>query len=286
MVQKLRIACAQTHAERNRHMADLALITLHGMGELKSDYYVELQSWLMKRLGARWDRIAFQAVQYAPILQTPEDNLWRAMKWEPSNDLDATKLRKFFLYGFGDAGSLEHSAHRDPEKYLAVESEIQDRLRLAFQELGQDPTKPVVIVAQSLGCQVISNYLWDAGTHKYIFDGAAEDTSPEMEFLRLRSLRNLFTTGCNIPLFVAGLDDRQRFQLPNDEFQWDNYYDPDDVLGWPLAQLGEGFDLINDHAINAGGWLTSWNPASHTKYWTDRDFLKPLASRLEELLEM
>ena len=143
----------------------------------------------------------------------------------------------------------------------------------------------MVIVAQSLGCQVISNYLWDAGKHQHIFKDTGNDNSDQTEFLKLKSLKRLVTTGCNIPLFIGGLKKRECFKIPNDDgFVWGNFYDPDDVLGWPLRQLGPTCDFISGHAINAGGLLSSWNPLSHTKYWTDGDMLDPIAGVLHGLL--
>ena len=74
------------------------------------------------------------------------------------------------------------------------------------------------------------------------------------------------TTGCNIPLFVAAHDPVVPIDPPATGFEWHNYYDPDDVLGWPLAGLGDDYGrLVTDHPINAGGsvldwFLKSWNP--------------------------
>jgi len=265
-------------------LKDVALITLHGMGKIKPSYFSELEDGLKKQLGNDWTRISFQNVQYAPILQKPQNQLWKDIIATPENDIDATKLRQFFLFGFGDAASLEYSAHSDKVKYLEVQKEIQTALRHAYLDFNHDNSKPVVIIAQSLGCQVISNYLWDAEHNKYIFENTDDIDSNELEFLRLKSLRNLITTGCNIPLFISGISNRKCFEKPNPQFKWDNYYDPDDVLGWPLRQLGESFNIVNDHDINAGGLFTSWNPASHVKYWSDKDVIRPLANTLMNLL--
>lgn len=265
-------------------MKEVALITLHGMGKLKPSYFSDLEDGLKDLLGSDWTRISFQNVQYAPVLQEPQNKLWRDMISTPDNDIDATKLRQFFLFGFGDAGSLEYSAHNDKIKYLAVQQEIQSALKKAYLDFGQDKTKPVVIVAQSLGCQVISNYLWDAEHKKYIFENTRNTDNNELEFLKLKSLRNLITTGCNIPLFISGISDRKCFRKPNPSFKWDNYYDPDDVLGWPLRQLGKSFKIVNDHDVNVGGIFTSWNPFSHGKYWSDKDVVRPVANKLMNLL--
>ncbi len=227
-------------------MKDIALITIHGMGKVDLNYFSDLEDGLKNRLGRDWTRISFQNVQYAPILQKPQNQLWRDIIRTPDNDIDATKLRQFFLYGFGDAGSLEYSAHNDEVKYIEVQENIQKALNNAYSELGRDNSKSVVIIAHSLGCQVISNYLWDAQNNKYIFKNTGGNDSPELDFLRLKSLINLVTTGCNIPLFISGISDRQCFNKPNDQFKWDNwdnYYDPDDVLGWPLRQLSNSFNI-------------------------------------------
>ena len=141
-------------------MRKVALITLHGMGKIKPSYFAELEVGLKDRLGDAWSAVSFQNVQYAPILQAPEDALWDAMMACPDNALDGVKLRQFLLYGFGDAGSLEHSLKSDKRAYLATQAEIFAALSRALADGG--PAVPVVIIAQSLGCQVISNYAWDA----------------------------------------------------------------------------------------------------------------------------
>ena len=262
-------------------MKDVALITLHGMGKVKPSYYSELEGKLKNRLGDLWTKVSFQNIQYAPILQTPEDELWASMIATPENELDATKLRQFFLFGFGDAGSLEHSAHTDKKQYLAVQREIQKALDHALLDFDGDSGKPLVIIAQSLGCQVISNYLWDA-QHGINIHAESDPGEPgKAGFRALKSLTNLITTGCNIPLFIGGLSERQCFAKPNDLFVWDNFYDPDDVLGWPLKQLGPTYNIVRDHAINSGGLLSSWNITSHGEYWSDADVVSPLAEILK-----
>ncbi|MCW8915784.1 MAG: hypothetical protein OQK24_08015 [Magnetovibrio sp.] len=265
-------------------MKKVALVTLHGMGKIKPNYFGDLEKGLKKRLGDRWSQISFQNVQYAPAMQKPQDALWKDVNGEPNNDIDSSRLRKFFLYSFSDASSLEHSAQRGEGTYLAAQKAIQMKLKRAYRDLKNVNDKHVVIIAQSLGCQVISNYLWDAQKGKNIFkntDGIAPD---ELKFLKLKSLKHLITTGCNIPIFVGGMTTRKCFSKPHGDFKWDNYYDPDDALGWPVRQLGKTFEIANDHDINAGGLITSWNPLSHGQYWSDRNVIKPLSNTLEGLL--
>lgn len=255
---------------------DVALITLHGMGRRKEQYYRELEAGLQRLLGPRWERVAFHPIHYADLLQSPQDHLWRAMMSHPQNEMDYTRLRQFMLYGFGDAGSLEHSARKgnpNPDGvYFKVQALIQQTLRNALQDFDGKVNRPVVIVAHSLGCQVISNYLWDAQHNHHIFATMAADQSEGADFMRLKTAQKLITTGCNIPLFVAGLEKRTCFARPNPKFHWDNYYDPDDILGWPLEQLDPSYaSMVQDHVVEVGRPWNSWTPLSHSYYWRDKD---------------
>lgn len=71
--------------------------------------------------------------------------------------------------------------------------------------------------------------------------------------------------------------------LPDDlkrKAKWLNFYDPDDVLGYPLKPINAAYDNVvtDDITINVGSWFsTSWNPLSHSAYWTDNSFTKPVA---------
>lgn len=266
----------------------LAFLSLHGMGETLETYHEELRSNIERRLGLdAWSQIHFDSVYYQDILQVNQDDLFGRVR----DKVDYRKLRKFLLSGFSDAGGLEYSRQTPGSAYEKSQKRIFDALGRAFTALGGAPG-PVVFIAQSLGCQVLSNYIWDADRHadrpKGIWQHAHGDLAPEdLEFRKLKSLRVLVTTGCNIPIFVGGLPmgDIQPIQRSPDELTWENYYDEDDILGWPLRDLSDGYnDLVTDIEVNVGGLFTSWNPFSHTKYWEDDDVLTPLAAHLRSLL--
>lgn len=64
-----------------------------------------------------------------------------------------------------------------------------------------------------------------------------------------------------------------------------NYFDRQDVLGWPLSPLSESYDdLVQDRQIDVGNYFSSWNPLSHLDYWGDKDFLEPLVDFLRKLI--
>lgn len=68
--------------------------------------------------------------------------------------------------------------------------------------------------------------------------------------------------------------------------KWLNFFDPDDALGYPLKPLSPSYGktVSADIEVNVGSWLTSWNPISHTEYWTDDNFTKPVAALIREVV--
>ena len=265
----------------------LAVVCIHGMGETKDDYYEDLEQGLKKRVGdAGWKSVEFLPLFYQQILQPNEDRVWAAMT--KKHDLDFVKLRKFMLFGFGDAGSLEHHANGREGAYLECHRKIHQDLKSILHRM-ESPEVPVVLVAQSLGCQVISNYLWDGQSGERFFDGKPTSgvTDKKERFCRLSTLRRFVTTGCNIPLFVSGLSKIVPFSPPNASFEWLNYFDLDDVLGWPLKPLSPeyGKAVNKDVEMNSGSILTAWSPFSHTGYWSDKDVLQPTAELIGKLLK-
>ena len=227
-----------------------------------------------------------------PVLQRNERAIFERMRpllrWEG--------LRELMLFGFSDAASLEHKKELALSPYWQTQRLILQRLDELFDEMGEAARRRVAIVAQSLGCQVMSNYIWDAqqprayaGIWSAPLDDGVPADSPRDRFRRMRSLQLLMTTGCNIPVFVAGHSaiepiDRRKLAAG---FRWINQFDPDDVLGWPLAQLSAPYAaLVEDHAVNASGdtllgRIKSLTPYSHTQYWSTGKRARPHCRRAE-----
>ena len=277
----------------------IALLIVHGMGDTAPDFHDELVARLRDRLQNAWDRIAWRPVYYQPILQRNERAIFEQMRpqirWEG--------LRELMLFGLSDAASLEHKKELALSPYWQTQRLILERLDELFDELVDEVDSGLprlAIVAQSLGGQVISNYIWDAQqprAYAGIWNGDLDDDTiagtPRDRFRRMRSLQRLLTTGCNIPVFVAGhaaIEPIDR-RLLGAGFRWINQFDPDDVLGWPLAQLSAAYAaLVEDHAVNASGdtlleRIKSLSPYSHTQYWSTQSVLDRIAGALREMIE-
>ena len=286
-------------------MADVALITVHGMGETAPAYADDLAQRLRARIGHSFERqVDVRAVYYQAILQANEQEVWRRVTGNSKARFD--QLRKFLLFGFGDAAGLENRKEDSGSVYALAQIEIAKTLLDAYVANG--PDTPVVLLSHSLGCQVLSSYIYDAqkarsgvpvaaGVWKDIdhwsrtLQGRALSES-EKAFLACGTALGWITTGCNIPIFVAAHKEMTIIPInpPRPSFKWINIYDPDDVLGWPLQPLSEGYRLlVEDRPINAGkgviNWIVkSWNPMSHASYWQDEEVIAPLASMLTQLM--
>ena len=109
----------------------------------------------------------------------------------------------------------------------------------------------------------------------------------QQAFRRLSNRHKLITTGCNFPIFRAGLYTPEVFKRPNKNFHGQKFFDADDVLGCPIKEMSDSFnvDWISDTKVSVGGFLTGWNPISHLKYWTDKDVLRPIANEITGIVE-
>lgn len=275
-------------------MSKVALLTIHGMGEQPLDYADDMRRALSHRMGAAFARVDVHSVYYQHLLKPNELDVWNRTR--ERSTVRYEQLRKFILFGFADAAGLENRKEYDNSVYEQAQMEIARALLAILENRG--PDTPIVLLAHSLGCQVMSSFIYDAqkraggglvaaGIWK---PGRMADslTAEQRKFLQCGTVRTFVTTGCNIPVFVAAHQrmDVKPITKPNPGFTWLNLYDPDDALGWPLQPLEGGYEtLVEDRVVNAGQGILdfmtkSWNPLSHTAYWTDDEIIKPLANLL------
>lgn len=281
-------------------MASVAFATVHGMGETLPDYADGLWAAVQDRLGVDAGNVAFGSVYYQQLLQDNEAQVWQRVSAKATVRYD--ELRRFVLFGFGDAAGLETRKEDDASMYELAQLDIARTLMGLRERCGGNV--PLVLLAHSLGCQVMSSYIYDAQKarrtpvvagiwkdiqrHAWSIAGRSLLTPEEIAFLRGDTCTAWITTGCNIPIFVAAHQNMRIIPIarPNERFDWLNIYDPDDVLGWPLQPLSDGYrELVEDRAINAGRgpvqWLVkSWNPWSHNIYWDSPEVLTALSDML------
>jgi len=267
-------------------MPDVAVAVIHGMGNQDRDFAKPLIAELRRRIekgGKDPARIAWQPIYWADLLDGAELAYFNRAKHQ--GDLDYQRLRRFVVTAFGDAVAYQQVTSPHNTTYQDIHGRVREAIHELFVEgLGSTP-KPLIVLAHSMGGHILSNYLWDA-------QKACDTEEPSFECMDW--LAAIVTFGCNLPLFTFAYSQVEPIQFPpprlredlKGKSRWLNYYDPDDILGYPLKPISEGYAEVvtRDIAINAGGVFSSWNPLSHNGYWTDNDFTRPVAGLISSFL--
>ena len=214
-----------------------------------------------------------------------------------------SNARNLLVSYLGDAAAYEHRAGNPDSAYNRIHAKVRDALGEIYREAGDRPV-PVFVVAHSFGSHIVSNYIWDAQVEARSRKGNPEalearrgiwrlESMARMEeidrsFYAMKTLRCFFSTGCNIALFVSGLKQVEAFQAPSHLFKWITYWDPNDVLSWPLKELTfeghipekpfEGI-VTEEYTMDMGGVFP------HEQYWKHPQFRDRLAIELLQALD-
>ncbi len=276
----------------------LGVLIIHGMGTQEAGYSKKMADELSNRVGSLSSSIHWQEVYWANVLAPRENELMNIMQTVETSDgrvsLDWGDTRKFVVHSFGDALAYTRDDKERTTAYKEIHEVVDQNIRVLTGQLESDG--PVIVMAHSLGAQIISNYLWDREHH--------DDTDGPDSCSQIDNLLSIITFGCNIPLFSLAFDVPKPITLPGkgmvgkaiaSQSQWHNYFDRDDVLGWPLKPLyRKDFSQLSDeqkatvgrivdHEISVGSIFSGWGPGSHSKYWTDNDFTKPVAEYIHQV---
>ena len=267
----------------------LGLLVIHGMGNQETDFGDDMIAEINERVadqGADPARLAWEKAYWAPLLSAQENDLWK--RFYDKNDLDYAWIRRFVLNSFGDAVAYQRVPGAQTDFYREAHKIIRASLVRLREKLGNTDA-PLIVLAHSLGSVMVSNYLWD---QQHPVGKKVKGATP---FERMKTLAGFITFGCNLAVYSFAHSPYTGFTFPPIDLPdslkplalWANYYDPDDVLGWPVKQLCPEYEAnpqIADRPINVGGLLTSWNPAAHSEYWTDNDFTDPVAQQIADVL--
>ena len=278
----------------------LAVAVVHGMGAQRKDnpdasadlsFSAGLHRQVRKIIGANDfdEKIAWREVYWANVLQERQDAYFAKIVGKTDFDM----LRRFVMFNLSDAASYRQlPANNADETYKLVHARLDGVIGELKDDAGDKA--PQVVIAHSLGGHVMSNYIYDAQQKNKAGKGA------KTPIQAMETVAKFITFGCNIPIFVFAYPENAVVPIayPGSKLPtrlkmkpwWYNYYDRDDVLGFPLHDVSPKYralatkNQLADVEINAGNILTSWNPLSHNAYWTDEDFYRPVALRLSALI--
>lgn len=276
----------------------VAVAVVHGVGKQDKDFSKEMTEKLKERfvdeIGGRAtkDDLVVKPVYWAPEIQPAEDELWKNLR--QGGEMDFIALRHFLIDFAADAIAYQPTP-KDRAIYDGIHLIFAETLKKLAQKAGE--AAPLCVIAHSLGSAIASNYIYDLQIHptRSIISDPVRDAIGENPLERGETLTLLYTLGSPIAIWSLRYKEPE-FGVPIavpapllgkhhavlvDKAEWLNFYDRDDVLGYPLEPVNDLYKaVVKDRPINAGGFLSSWNPISHIRYWTDKDVLKPIAESL------
>lgn len=266
--------------------AEVGVVIIHGMGMQSPEFADKTIRELARRIekkGKDSSKVAWQRIFWADILDSRQLEYLRNA--ERMGDLDFKSLRKFIVTALGDAGAYQKVESSSNTTYEQIHDRIADAVNNLYETRLDSKPKPLIVMAHSLGGHIMSNYIWDM---QHLKDSSLSS------FERMEKLAGMITFGCNIPLFTFAHSKVEPIKFPGSKLsaelkkkaKWLNFYDPDDVLGYPLKAINADYRKVvsKDIPINVGGIATSWNPMAHNGYWTDNDFTKPVAQYISKFV--
>lgn len=291
----------------------VAIAVIHGIGagepELDQkkrqdpDFLTRLKTSLtkhFKRLGLSEEEIdqkfVFQPIYWAPILQVPQNKLWENLK--QGGEMSWMGLREFLLSFLSDAIAYQVTPDQR-HVYDAMHGVFSQAINKLANTAGEKA--PLCMIAHSLGTVIAENYFYDLQAH---WQSEGRDSNFIQTVLRLmnntpiergETLSLLYTLGSPIALWsIRYKDFGEPIQFPPSQLQthypqvqpeWVNFYDKDDIIGFPLKSINESYNqaVTLDKQVNVGGLIDSWNPMSHNHYWTDDNVASHIAKALVAL---
>ena len=271
----------------------LGLLLIRGSGHSgfkRQERFLDRLNIKLAKSGIDPEQVAHEVVDwYGPLQEQQELVLQRIskagirMKSKLTRQLIITNIGDLINYG-GKPG-FPHFGYDETHK------KVHTTILKLKKQLPENA--PLLIIATSMGTEIINDYIMDrqkAAREK------KEDPMGSSPFERFETLTGLFTLGNNLPIFAASyhIDEIRPIEFPSphlpsglrDIAVWENYFDKNDSMGYPLKPLNGHFKnhaILKDIRINTGGPLTSWNFFSHFGYWRSRKLVKRLASYIKLL---
>ncbi|WNS76550.1 chemotaxis protein [Bacillus sp. DTU_2020_1000418_1_SI_GHA_SEK_038] len=270
----------------------LAVAIIHGMGSQKEDFAKETIALINNLFAKKLEHLVedpvsylkIQAIHWAPIFTYREDKLFEKMV--QNNKLNYLGLRKFLITYLGDAIAYQ-PVETVKQNYERVHEKVGEGLNILAKRAGDHA--PLCVISHSLGSVIASNYFYDLQFKKSDLTCVVNESSP---LEKGDTLTLFYTMGTTLPIWSLRYYNFNRpINIPSRNLkkyypslkgEWLNFYDKDDVLGFPLRPVDESYqNAVNeDREVNVGGLLTSWNPLSHTGYFKDMDVIEPIVDGL------
>lgn len=191
-------------------------------------------------------------------------------------------LRWMAMHFMGDIVAYE-SGGTSSRTYEAVHDVFADALRALAGRAGADA--PLCVLAHSYGSVIASDFFYDLGR------GKRPGGSTPLE--RGHTLSHFYTMGSPMALWSLRYDEDldRPIKVPAAELadihprldgEWVNFYDPDDVIAFPLKGLSGAYReaVSRDERVSLCVPPVSWLPLVHPFYWSDDAVMEPIGRAL------
>src|SRR5699024_4441895 len=270
----------------------IAVAIIHGMGNQQEGYSKKTVSKIKKSFAKRMgyfvenpgDQLVIESILWAPIFEPKETELYDNTVGK--NQLHLKKARRFIISYLGDA-----IAYQPVETVMQNYERVHDKIGRDLHELSQrvGAKAPLCVISHSLGAIIASNYFYDLQYKLQKIDCVVNRLSP---LERGDTLTLFYTLGTTLPLWSLRYDDFTRpIHIPSSKLQdyypnlhgeWINFYNRNDVLGFPLKTVNQSYAtaVTEDREVKVGNLFTKWNPLSHRDYLTDKLVIDPVVEGL------
>jgi hypothetical protein len=268
----------------------IGILVIRGSGESGFKKQEKFLSKIYKKLeknGINTNLLHYEMVDwYGPLQLQQESALDRI--YAANIKLKSRATRRLIVTNIGDLITYGGKPNTQSNGYEDTHKLVHKSMLALKNELAENA--PLIVLAASMGTEIISNYIWDRQ------HSASPDPLGSSPFERFETLTGLFTLGNNFPIFAAAhdIDAMEPITFPSPNLApnlsakaiWENYYDKNDSMGYPIRALNSKYAVANitDIQINVGNLLTFWNLLSHFGYWRSRKLAKRIANYIKDLI--
>lgn len=271
-------------------MEQLGVLVIRGSGGSgfkRQERFVRKLNQRLAKKGIDTDKIVYEYIDWYEPLESRQEQLLNRMEQHPDLKLKAKMLRRFLITNITDLINYGGKPNLPDQPYEKTHLLVYNSISNLQSQVG--PDAPLMILASSMGTEIINNYIWD---RQHAGDDDVYGNTP---LERFETLAGLFTFGSNIPIFASStnIDDLQPIQFPIQNTAsnierlaiWENIYDKHDPLGYPIKFINTDYELakVADIQIGVGNLLSSWNILSHFGYWTSRKIQKRVSDYIVRL---
>lgn len=272
----------------------VSVLFVHGIGVDNPNYADGMIKAIKKRLKKLGAYAHCVPAYWGGIVRTRQQVFFESA--QSAAGLADTKSRRLALQGLGDAAAYQKTQSRFDAPYYKIQECVRDTIKEL--DAGDDPSRPLIVIGHSLGCHILSSFIWDVNNIKQY---TAEDLknldskkdTPILRyheklasyspFRKLETLAGIVTMGSNMPLFTFTFEKKDVTLITKArpgkspafpgrsldattaaKAQWLNYYSRNDLLGYPLRPLyalGEEEKILHDREVRSEGLLMSFAPS-------------------------